>query len=178
MYSDIYNVSLLGESQRPVMSDVAVEVKPAIWTWPVTAEAKSEYLDPKLHRVTNFFGGLDTFPATLRLLRDLDCGAWKGFLKGIGCIWRTLHVRYLHPLRAALPESTAAQFSRLFNQQVCLYIHKLTPPDLRSPALAYLPRMRNLRRSFWSVSELSVARWGSWLMKVRSKLMAELPSAL
>lgn len=60
-----------------------------------------------------------------------------------------LHVHHLHPLRAALLMSTAARFSRQFDQQVCLYIHKLTPLDLRSPAPAYLLRMRNLRRSFF-----------------------------
>lgn len=156
---------------------MVVKVCTVTWTWPINAEAplaKGEYLDPKLYRVGAVFSGLDAFPATLRLLRDLDCGAWKGCLKGIGCIWRTLHVHYLHPLKAALLKSTAAWFSRLFDQQACLYIHKLTPPDLRSPALAYLLRMWNLRLSFWWVSELSVARWGSWLMTVRSKLEAEL----
>lgn len=33
---------------------------------------------------------------------------------------------------AALPESTAAPLSKLFDQQALLCIHKLTPPDLRS----------------------------------------------
>lgn len=160
---------------------MAVQAHTVTWTWPMNAKAppaKREYLDLRLHRVADVFRGLDTFPATLRLLRDLDCGAWKGCLKGTGRVWRTVHVRYLHPLKAALPESTAARFSRLFDQQVCLYIHELTPPDLRSPTLAYLLRMRNLRRSFWRASELSVARWGSWLMKVRSKLEAQWLSAL
>lgn len=157
---------------------MAVKAITVTWTWPVIAEAtlaESEYLDPRLHRA---FRDLDSFPATLRLLRDLDCRAWKGSLKRIGCVWRAPHVHYLHPLKAALPKSTAAWFSRLFDQQACLYIHKLTPLDLRSPAFAYLLRMRNLRRSFWWVSDLSVARWGSWLMKVRSKLEAQLLSAL
>lgn len=63
--------------------------------------------------------------------------------------------------KAALPKSTAARFSRLFDQQACLYIHKLTPLDLRSPAFAYLLEMGNLRRSFRSVLELAVARWRS-----------------
>lgn len=110
---------------------MVVKVCTVTWTWPINAEAplaKGEYLDPKLHRVEAVFSGLDAFPATLRLLRDLDCGAWKGCLKGIGCVWRTLHVHYLHPLKAALLKSTAARFSRLFDQQACLYIHKLTPP--------------------------------------------------
>lgn len=140
----------------------------------------SKCWDSKLHRVADFFRGLDTFPATLRLLRDLHCGEWKDCLKGIGCIWGVLHVRYLHPLKAALPKSTVARFSRLFDQQACLYIHKLTPPDLRSPALAYLLRIRNLRHSFWWALELGVARavWITWLMKVRGKLEDELLYAL
>ena len=111
---------------------------------------------------------LGPFPSNTQAPKGPGLSAWKGCLKGIGCLWRALHVRYLHPLKAALPKSTVARFSRLFGQQACLYIHKLTPLDLRSTALAYLLWMRSLRCFFWSVSKLSVARWGSWLRKVRS----------
>lgn len=60
------------------MLDVAIKAHTVTGTWPMNGEAplaESEYLDPRLHRVGDFFRGLDTFPATLRLLRDLDCGA-------------------------------------------------------------------------------------------------------
>lgn len=129
--------------------------------------------------VADFFRGLDPFPETLRLLRDPRPCSMKRLPQGDRCVWRALHVRSLHPLKAALPESTVAPFSRLFDQQAWLYIHKLTPLDLRSPALQCLLWMRNLRRFFWfGLGAQCCYRWGSWLMKVRGKLEAALLSAL
>lgn len=167
-------VSIRRESQTPVKSDVAVEAHTVTWTQPVNAEAplaKSEYSQSCrcLQRLGHFPGNTQA---------PKGPGLWSMKRLPQGDLLRLKNATGpLPPPSTALLKSTAARFSRLFDQQACLYIHKLTPPDLRSPALAYLLRMRNLRRSFWSVSELRVARRGSWLMKVRSKLEAELLSS-
>lgn len=54
-----------------------------------------------------------------------------------------------HTLKAGLLKSTAARFSRLFDQQVRPYIHKLTPLDLRSPCARILARNEEFQTVFF-----------------------------
>lgn len=98
--------------------------------------------------ICNHFQSLGCFPGNtqapkgpgLWYMKRAPQGNWL-CLKSPTCPTPPLPTHtHAYTLKAGLLKSTAARFSRLFDQQVCPYFHKLTPLDLRSPCAHILPQ--------------------------------------